>query len=168
MPCYLRCSKPPISCTASCIKPAVSSNSSSSSVSENNNVWLILVFLLLCAVTTLMLVIQVLRKRHCQPFLKKKGRHQEQVEDSGSERDLEASKETDVAHDRTMVSEESEQKYSGTLYNSSLPLPSTEEGTTILVTTKTAQTYNYSYCTQDETLDVCRSVYVAQEASDGT
>ncbi|XP_035260425.1 tumor necrosis factor receptor superfamily member 17 [Anguilla anguilla] len=162
MPCYLRCSKPPVSCTAYCIKPAVGSNTSSSSVSENNNVWLILLFLLLCAVTTLMLLIQILRKRNCQPFLRKEGRHQEQGGDSGRERDLEASKETDEAHDRTMIRDELEQTYSDTLYNSSLPLPSTEEGTTILVTTKTARTYNHAhYCTQDKSLNVCRSISVA-------
>ncbi|KAJ8284006.1 hypothetical protein COCON_G00028560 [Conger conger] len=161
MPCQLRCSNPPISCTTYCMRPAVKPNSNSSSVPENNNLWLILLFSLLCAFTTLTLLIQMLRKRNCQPFLRKKGRHQKQGEDSEHDRDLEESKEMDVAHDRTMVSEESEPKYNDT-YNSSLPLPSTEEGTTILVTTKTARTCNHThFCTQDRTLDVCRSVTLA-------
>ncbi|KAJ8413623.1 hypothetical protein AAFF_G00081300 [Aldrovandia affinis] len=161
MPCYLRCSRPPVSCTAFCTKPL----DSPSSEPENHNVWLIVVFTLLCAVSTLMLILQVLRKRSCQLFPRKKGRNREQVEDSerGSERNLETSNKTNVAHDRTMISEESEQMYEngGTHYNSSLPLPSTEEGITILVTTKTAQTNDYAhYCMQDKTLDLWRSVSV--------
>ncbi|KAJ8246035.1 hypothetical protein GJAV_G00262950 [Gymnothorax javanicus] len=157
-PCYLRCSKPPISCTPYCIKPAVRSTSSTSSVSESNNLWLILLFLLLCAVTALMLLIPLLRKRQCQAFLKEKGRNQGQGEDPGRDKDLVASKETGMTHDRTLVNEEF-QHNNDALCNSSLPLPSTEEGATILVTTKTAQTCSYArYCTQDKTLDVCRSV----------
>ncbi|KAG9334982.1 hypothetical protein JZ751_006205 [Albula glossodonta] len=155
MPCHLRCSKPPSSCSAFCTK------SSDSLDSQNYNLWLILVFLLLCAITAVMLLLRVLRKYRCQAFPRKRGRNQEQEEDLGSERDLEASRETDLANDRNIITEESELNYSGTHYSSSLPLPSTEEGTTILVTTKTAQISSYAqYCTQDNTLDVCRSVTV--------
>ncbi|XP_036386170.1 tumor necrosis factor receptor superfamily member 17 [Megalops cyprinoides] len=158
-PCYLRCSKsPPDSCTAYC-----TSDKTVSPVPENHNVWLILVFLLLSAVTAVVLLLQVLRKKRRRHFLKNKGTSQEHIEDSGNQRDSRALRQTDVAHDGPVTSEKFEHNYenSSTHCNSSLPLPSTEEGTTILVTTKTAQTYNYAtYCTQDKTLDLWRSVSV--------
>lgn len=45
--------------------------------------------------------------------------------------------------------------------NTSLPLPSTEEGTTMLVTTKTVQTYNCrTHYTEDVTLGVWRTEQV--------
>lgn len=48
-----------------------------------------------------------------------------------------------------------------TLCNTSLPLPSTEEGTTMLVTTKTVQTYNCkAQYTEDVTLGVWRTEIV--------
>ncbi|KAL4624526.1 tumor necrosis factor receptor superfamily member 17-like [Arapaima gigas] len=167
-PCYLRCSNsPPVSCTSYCTK------SSESAVPENNNVWVILVvFLLLNAFTTMLLLVHVLRKKRCRQTSVEKvlrlcinlilssfivGSDQDQVADPGGEEGSDAAKRTETANDAGIFHWKPvlEEENSDSQYNSSLPLPSTEEGTTILVTTKTAQTYNYTpHCTEDKTLGV--------------
>ncbi|XP_048869827.1 tumor necrosis factor receptor superfamily member 17 [Brienomyrus brachyistius] len=138
-PCYLRCSSsPPISCTEYCTKP------SDSPVPENNNVWVIvLVFLLLNAFTTMILIVQVLRKKKCRQVSLKTGFNQDQVEDF-SGKVLDAEKQIEIKNDGCVTTGYSVQKEkkNDSNYNSSLPLPSTEEGTTILVTTKTTQAYS--------------------------
>ncbi|XP_023676566.1 tumor necrosis factor receptor superfamily member 17 [Paramormyrops kingsleyae] len=139
-PCYLRCSSsPPISCTEYCTKP------SDSPVLENNNVWVIVVvFLLLNAFTTMILIVQVLRKKKCRQVSLKTGFNQDQVEDFRSREVSDAEKQIEIINDGCVTNGNPvlKEKKNDSHYNSSLPLPSTEEGTTILVTTKTTQAHS--------------------------
>uniref|UniRef100_A0A8C9V3C1 BCMA TALL-1 binding domain-containing protein n=1 Tax=Scleropages formosus TaxID=113540 RepID=A0A8C9V3C1_SCLFO len=148
-PCYLRCSNsPPVSCTSYC------SRSSESPEPDNSNVWVILlVFLFLNAFTAVALLVHVLRKKRCRQLSCP----------STDEGGCDATEQTDTAKDGGSSTwyPAPEEESSDSQYNSSLPLPSTEEGTTILVTTKTAQTYSYaSHCTEDKTLGLWGSVCV--------
>ncbi|KAL0983960.1 hypothetical protein UPYG_G00135240 [Umbra pygmaea] len=154
--CHLRCNSPPRICTTYCIK------SSESTSPEPLNIRLILVwlFVLLCAFTTLLLLLQVLRKKSCRLFPMNKVF---QLNDGcpGTERladDVPEKTMVIMGQESTMSRAEDvvflEATYSQTPdCNSSLPVPSTEEGTTILVTTKTVQIFNHSH-TEENVLRV--------------
>ncbi|XP_030630968.1 tumor necrosis factor receptor superfamily member 17 [Chanos chanos] len=154
--CSTRCNSPPHICTTFCTSCKSSSNESQ----ESNNVQLILVllFAFVCAFSALTVIVQVLRKKTCQELPCK-----EPVETSEGERSCDDSEQTEVAEAAATENglADPEQETAQTHYNSSLPVPSTEEGTTALVTTKTVQIHN---CTarhiEDVTLNIWRSGFI--------
>ncbi|XP_067100159.1 tumor necrosis factor receptor superfamily member 17 [Osmerus mordax] len=150
--CFHRCSSPPRVCSKYCSLP------SESKAPENLNVRLILVwlFVFMLVFCTLILLLQMLRKKSCRLFLKNKvskpeGAHQCSDVD-GRPDSAEQRKDVDGNSVRSWRRVEVD---SQTQCNSSLPVPSTEEGVTILVTTKTVQNFDdyssYSeYGTEEE------------------
>ncbi|XP_058650034.1 tumor necrosis factor receptor superfamily member 17 isoform X2 [Onychostoma macrolepis] len=78
--------------------------------------------------TVLTIILRVIRRKTCKPIMNKvKGQEQKTDSERGSNV-TEQSEDTDGLNQHH--------------YNSNLPLPSTEEGTTLLVTTKTVQAYH--------------------------
>ncbi|XP_062859872.1 tumor necrosis factor receptor superfamily member 17 isoform X1 [Trichomycterus rosablanca] len=149
-PCSVRCKSPPTVCATYC-KPTTSSINEAG---EKNNVRVILIvlFVFFGACITLTLILQVMRRKTCKPLIKTKAQPQETSE---SERGSETTEQSDDG------SPDMEEGTCKTHCNTSLPLPSTEEGTTMLVTTKTVQTYNCStHYTEDVTFDVRRGAMV--------
>lgn len=72
------------------------------------------------------------------------GFNQDQVEDFRNREVSDAEKQIEIINDGCMTNGNLvlKEKMNDSHYNSSLPLPSTEEGTTILVTTKTTQAHS--------------------------
>ncbi|XP_043108952.1 tumor necrosis factor receptor superfamily member 17 isoform X2 [Puntigrus tetrazona] len=86
--------------------------------------------------TVLTIILQVIRRKSCKPIMNKViGQEHKNDSERGSNA-TEQSEDTDEA--TTYLPEGLNQDH----YNSNLPLPSTEEGTTLLVTTKTVQAYH--------------------------
>ncbi|KAK1793912.1 hypothetical protein P4O66_010823 [Electrophorus voltai] len=125
--------------TLSHVAPAV--QVSGSEAAQSNKFRIILIILLLTSVTCIMLtLIQVIRQKACRVMLLAKGIV---LNTAAQDRKM-------CANDKSSISTEQSDDADGpdsgsldmegmchALYNSNLPLPSTEEGTTVLVTTKT-------------------------------
>ncbi|XP_014034440.1 tumor necrosis factor receptor superfamily member 17 [Salmo salar] len=146
--CYLRCNSPPRVCTTYCTQ------SSESKAPEPFNIRLTLVwlFVFLCAFTTLLLLLQVLRKKTCRRFPRNKLSRLQEAECPGTERvSYDVPEQTVVIMGQdsltsgagAMVLQEGTNSQTPDC-NANLPVPSTEEGTTILVTTKTVQIFNHT------------------------
>ncbi|KAI4904315.1 hypothetical protein NFI96_015175 [Prochilodus magdalenae] len=151
--CSIRCNSPPTICTTYCRSTSLSD----SEAGENKNVRIILIvlFIFFGTCTALTVILQVIRRKTCKhiPF----ATAQDQ-DSSESERGSDTTEQSEDADGSAADGLTDIEKGSPTHYNSSLPLPSTEEGTTVLVTTKTVQTYNYSsHYTQGVTLGVWRT-----------
>uniref|UniRef100_A0A672PXI8 Tumor necrosis factor receptor superfamily member 17-like n=1 Tax=Sinocyclocheilus grahami TaxID=75366 RepID=A0A672PXI8_SINGR len=87
--------------------------------------------------STLTIILRVIRRKTCKPIINKViGQEQKTSDSERGSNVTEQSEDTDEA--TTDFPDGLNQHH----YNSSLPLPSTEEGTTILVTTKTVQAYH--------------------------
>ncbi|XP_043108951.1 tumor necrosis factor receptor superfamily member 17 isoform X1 [Puntigrus tetrazona] len=130
--CSIRCNSPPITCKKFCT--SIPENE----VEKNQNIRLILIvfFVFLGAFTVLTIILQVIRRKSCKPIMNKViGQEHKNDSERGSNA-TEQSEDTDEA--TTYLPEGLNQDH----YNSNLPLPSTEEGTTLLVTTKTVQAYH--------------------------
>ncbi|XP_064808839.1 tumor necrosis factor receptor superfamily member 17 [Oncorhynchus masou masou] len=164
--CYLRCNSPPRVCTTYCTQ------SSESKAPEPFNIRLTLVwlFVFLCAFTTLLLLLQVLRKKTCRRFPRNKLSRLQEAECPGTERVSDDFPEQTVV----IMGQDSLTSGAGAMVlqegtncqtpdcNSNLPVPSTEEGTTILVTTKTVQIFNHTDdITEAKTLGLWRSGFAA-------
>ncbi|XP_053541155.1 tumor necrosis factor receptor superfamily member 17 [Ictalurus punctatus] len=148
-PCSIRCKSPPPICVTYCKSLASSANEAGPN--RNIRVILIVLFVFLGAFITLTLI-QVVRRKACRSVIKAKAQHQETSESDGGS---EATEKSDAG------SPEMEDATCKTHCNTSLPLPSTEEGTTMLVTTKTVQTYNCrTQYIEDVTLGVWRTEIV--------
>ncbi|KAB5555496.1 hypothetical protein PHYPO_G00034890 [Pangasianodon hypophthalmus] len=131
----------------------ISFTASANEAGANRNIRVILIvlFVFLGAFITLTLI-QVVRRKACRPVIKAKAQQQETSESDGG------SETTEKSDDGSPDMEDGTCK---THCNTSLPLPSTEEGTTMLVTTKTVQTYNCrTQYTEDVTLGVWRTEMV--------
>ncbi|KAJ7984730.1 hypothetical protein DPEC_G00357790 [Dallia pectoralis] len=146
--CFLRCSSPPRKCTSYCTKPS----ESKSLEPFNLRLTLVLVFVTLSAVTTLLLLLQVLRKKTCRLFSLDKVLQLRGPECPGTKRPS-----NDIPGEATVMMRQENMTSGGEAMvfledtynktpdcNSSLPVPSTEEGTTTLVTTKTVHVFNQS------------------------
>ncbi|XP_072523682.1 tumor necrosis factor receptor superfamily member 17 isoform X2 [Salminus brasiliensis] len=143
--CSGRCNSPPAICATYCR----TSSSSRNEAGENVRIILIVLFVFLGTCMVLTGILKVIRRKACKHVLLAKA--QEQVS-SESER---GSNMTEQSEDVDGSALDVEEGLTPTHYNSNLPLPSTEEGTTVLVTTKTVQTYNCStQYTQGVTLGV--------------
>ncbi|KAK3529697.1 hypothetical protein QTP70_033669 [Hemibagrus guttatus] len=129
-PCSIRCKSPPAICVTYCKSTASSTNQAGAN--RNIRVILIVLFVFLGTFITLTLIQVVLRKA-CRPVTKAEAQQQETSESDGG------SEATEKLDDGSVDVEDATCK---TYCKTSLPLPSTEEGTTMLVTTKTVQTYN--------------------------
>ncbi|XP_026133444.1 tumor necrosis factor receptor superfamily member 17 [Carassius auratus] len=130
--CSIRCNSPPIICKTFC------TSMPENEVEQNQNIRLILIvfFAFLGAFTALTIILRVIRRKTCKPIINKVIGQEKKT---GSERGsnvTEQSEDTDEA--TTDLPDGLNQHH----YNSNLPLPSTEEGTTLLVTTKTVQAYH--------------------------
>uniref|UniRef100_A0A671LMN3 Tumor necrosis factor receptor superfamily member 17-like n=1 Tax=Sinocyclocheilus anshuiensis TaxID=1608454 RepID=A0A671LMN3_9TELE len=135
--CSIRCNSPPNICKTFC-----------TSIEKNQNIYLILIvfFVFLGAFTALTIILRVIRRKTCKPIINKGtlsmkchsviGQEQKTSDSERGSNVTEQSEDTDEA--TTDLPDGLNQHH----YNSSLPLPSTEEGTTILVTTKTVQAYH--------------------------
>ncbi|XP_016346464.1 tumor necrosis factor receptor superfamily member 17-like [Sinocyclocheilus anshuiensis] len=131
--CSIRCNSPPNICKTFCT--SIPENE----VEKNQNIYLILIvfFVFLGAFTALTIILRVIRRKTCKPIINKViGQEQKTSDSERGSNVTEQSEDTDEA--TTDLPDGLNQHH----YNSSLPLPSTEEGTTILVTTKTVQAYH--------------------------
>ncbi|XP_073684487.1 tumor necrosis factor receptor superfamily member 17 [Garra rufa] len=131
--CSIRCNSPPTLCKTFCT--SIPENE----VEKNQNIRLILIvfFVFLGAFTALTIILRVIRRKTCKPIMKKViGQEQTTSDSERGSNVTEQSEDTDEA--TTDFSDGLNQHH----YNSNLPLPSTEEGTTLLVTTKTVQAYH--------------------------
>ncbi|XP_026993321.1 tumor necrosis factor receptor superfamily member 17 isoform X2 [Tachysurus fulvidraco] len=146
-PCSVRCNSPPAICVTYCKSTASSANEGGAN--RNIRVIIIVLFVFLGAFITLTLI-QVVRRKACRPFNKAKAQQQETSESDGG------SEATEKSDDGSADVEDATCK---TYCKTSLPLPSTEEGTTMLVTTKTVQTYN---CRTQYTEDVALGLWKAE------
>ncbi|KAI2658523.1 Tumor necrosis factor receptor superfamily member 17 [Labeo rohita] len=108
-------------------------------VEKNQNIRLILIvfFVFLGAFTALTIILRVIRRKTCKPIMKKVIGQEQKTSDS--ER---GSNVTEQSEDMDETTTDLSDRLNQDHYNSSLPLPSTEEGTTLLVTTKTVQAYH--------------------------
>ncbi|XP_051523738.1 tumor necrosis factor receptor superfamily member 17 isoform X1 [Myxocyprinus asiaticus] len=136
-PCSIRCNSPPNICSAYCTSIPVNE------AEKNQNISFILIvfFVILGAFTALTIMLQVIRRKTCKPIIMNKG---QEHKTSDCERGLDVSEQTEDA-DEAMSDPrppETQDGFNQHHYNSSLPLPSTEEGTTLLVTTKTVQAFH--------------------------
>ncbi|XP_028975713.2 tumor necrosis factor receptor superfamily member 17 [Esox lucius] len=138
--CFLRCSSPPSICTAYCTK----SSESKGLEPFNIRLTLVLLFVFLSAFTTLLLLLlQMLRKKTCRLFPTSKVLRLQGTECPGTE-----ALSNDIPEQTVVIMGQEDMVFLEATYNktpdcnSSLPVPSTEEGTTILVTTKTVQIFN--------------------------
>ncbi|XP_056627139.1 tumor necrosis factor receptor superfamily member 17 [Triplophysa dalaica] len=130
-PCSIRCNSPPTICRTYCTSiPAKEPEKT-----QNIHFILTIFFVFLGAFMVLTIILGVIRKKTCKLIDIKKviGREQKT---SVSERSLDA---TDKSTPYQISSDDGLSQHH---YNSNLPLPSTEEGTTLLVTTKTVQSYH--------------------------
>ncbi|XP_076854710.1 tumor necrosis factor receptor superfamily member 17 [Brachyhypopomus gauderio] len=134
--CSLRCNSPPTVCATYCRI----SSSSGDEGAQNHSVRIILIVLSLTFVTciVLTLILQVIRQKACKIMLIAKA--SQDKETCACERSSKSTEQSDAAD----VGDSGSLDIEGAmcLYNSTLPLPSTEEGATVLVTTKTVQTFN--------------------------
>ncbi|XP_050979697.1 tumor necrosis factor receptor superfamily member 17 isoform X2 [Labeo rohita] len=87
--------------------------------------------------TALTIILRVIRRKTCKPIMKKVIGQEQKTSDS--ER---GSNVTEQSEDMDETTTDLSDRLNQDHYNSSLPLPSTEEGTTLLVTTKTVQAYH--------------------------
>ncbi|KAA0725268.1 hypothetical protein E1301_Tti005980 [Triplophysa tibetana] len=125
-PCSMRCISPPNICTTYC----TSIPKKESEQTQNIHFILTIFFVFLGAFMVLNIILRVIRKKTCKPIDIKKVIGKEQ-KTSVTERSL------DVTDKSTPDQISSDDGLSQHHFNSNLPLPSTEEGTTLLVTTKT-------------------------------
>ncbi|XP_031417127.1 tumor necrosis factor receptor superfamily member 17 [Clupea harengus] len=138
-PCMFRCSSPPSVCTAYC-RPTKSEppdlSETSESPSYNLRVILVALLVFLGVFMVVSLILQFLRRRTCKSLSKTKVPCQEEAGPTVLQEalDIQGMEENLAGLGQIHQEEQSE-----VLPNSSLPLPSTEEGTTVLVTTKTGQ-----------------------------
>ncbi|KAK2876547.1 hypothetical protein Q8A67_020643 [Cirrhinus molitorella] len=131
--CSTRCNSPPDICKTFCT--SIPENE----VEKNQNIRLILIvfFVFLGAFTALTIILRVIRRKTCKPIMKKVVGQEQKTSDSERGSNVtEQSEDTDEA--TTDLSDGFNQHH----YNSNLPVPSTEEGTTLLVTAKTVQAYH--------------------------
>ncbi|KAF7705265.1 tumor necrosis factor receptor superfamily member 17 [Silurus meridionalis] len=148
-PCSSRCKSPPSDCVTYC-KSSVSFTNEAG-LNRNVLVILIVLFVIVGVVITLTLI-QVVRRKKCRSVINAKAQKQETSDSDGGS---EATEKTDDG------STDMEDGTCKTHCNTNLPLPSTEEGTTMLVTAKTVQTYNCrTQYTEDVTLGVWRTEMV--------
>ncbi|XP_050979696.1 tumor necrosis factor receptor superfamily member 17 isoform X1 [Labeo rohita] len=131
--CSIRCNSPPDICKTFCT--SIPENE----VEKNQNIRLILIvfFVFLGAFTALTIILRVIRRKTCKPIMKKVIGQEQKTSDS--ER---GSNVTEQSEDMDETTTDLSDRLNQDHYNSSLPLPSTEEGTTLLVTTKTVQAYH--------------------------
>ncbi|KAM6951132.1 tumor necrosis factor receptor superfamily member 17 [Aplochiton taeniatus] len=139
--CYLRCNSPPRVCTQYCGQPSEIKSPETNTV-RLNLVWLGL-FVTLCAFSTLLLLLRVLRKKASESLRKDKRVMKpneliETAEAGQPSRTAEEFEDTQLEN----VTIETMDLDGQTQWHSKLPVPSTEEGTPILVTAKTGQRYN--------------------------
>ncbi|XP_026861887.1 tumor necrosis factor receptor superfamily member 17 [Electrophorus electricus] len=128
--CSRRCNSPPTVCATYC-RP---STLSGSEAAQSNKFRIILIILLLTSVTCIMLtLIQVIRQKACRVMLLAKAQDRKMCANDKSSISTEQSDDADGPDSGSLDME----GMCHALYNSNLPLPSTEEGTTVLVTTKT-------------------------------
>ncbi|XP_018976540.1 tumor necrosis factor receptor superfamily member 17-like [Cyprinus carpio] len=130
--CSIRCNSPPIICKIFCT--SIPENE----VEKNQNIRLILIvfFAFLGAFTALTIILRVIRRKTCKPIMNKVIGQEQKTDSERGSNVTEQSEDTDEAS--TDFPDGLNQHH----YNSNLPLPSTEEGTTLLVTTKTVQAYH--------------------------
>ncbi|XP_056326170.1 tumor necrosis factor receptor superfamily member 17 [Danio aesculapii] len=126
--CSIRCNSPPNICKTFC------SSIPENEVEKNLNIRFILIvfFVFLGAFTALTIILRVIHRKSCKPIIMNKVLCEEQKNSDVTEQ----SEDTD---ETTTDFQDGLNKHH---YNSNLPLPSTEEGTTLLVTTKTVQSYH--------------------------
>ncbi|XP_063076976.1 tumor necrosis factor receptor superfamily member 17 [Engraulis encrasicolus] len=145
--CVLRCGSPPSVCTAFCAEPEAIESSSGSSI----RVVLVILFVFLGVAMTLAmtLILQFLRRKTC----KTDPNHRVPCQEERGPTVLQEEEALDIPEGTggalADFSQAHHEGQSGVTPNSSLPLPSTEEGTTVLVTTKTGQSYNSCRWTQN-------------------
>uniref|UniRef100_A0A8C2EHG9 Tumor necrosis factor receptor superfamily member 17-like n=1 Tax=Cyprinus carpio TaxID=7962 RepID=A0A8C2EHG9_CYPCA len=132
-PCSIRCNSPPNICKTFCT--SIPENE----VEKNQNIRLILIvfFVFLGAFTALTIILRVIRRKTCKPIMNKVIGLDQRTSDS--ERGLNVTEQSEDTDEATTDLPDGLNQHH---YNSNLPLPSTEEGTTILVTTKTVQAYH--------------------------
>ncbi|KAL2078176.1 hypothetical protein ACEWY4_025861 [Coilia grayii] len=132
--CVLRCSSPPSVCTAFCTKPEPIE-------SPGNNIRLVLVilFVFLGVFVAVSLILQFLRRKTCKADSKHKVPCQEEAGPTVLQEALDI---PGIGSNLVEICQAHQEGQSEVTPNSSLPLPSTEEGTTVLVTTKTGQSYS--------------------------
>uniref|UniRef100_A0A3B1JK71 TNF receptor superfamily member 17 n=1 Tax=Astyanax mexicanus TaxID=7994 RepID=A0A3B1JK71_ASTMX len=141
--CSKRCNSPPPDCTTYC-RP---SSSGKKEAGENQNARIILIVLIVFLGTCLALmgILTVIRRKACKHVLIAKATQERDSSESERGSDTtEQSEDVDGSAAAANTAVNVEEEMSSTHYNTNLPLPSTEEGTTVLVTTKTVQTYNCS------------------------
>ncbi|XP_048026833.1 tumor necrosis factor receptor superfamily member 17 isoform X2 [Megalobrama amblycephala] len=129
--CSIRCNSPPNICNTFCT--SIPENE----VEKNQNIRFILIvfFVFLGAFTALTIILRVIRRKTCKPIIMNKGQEQKT---SDSERGSDVTEQSEDTDEPTTDLPDGLNQHH---YNSNLPLPSTEEGTTLLVTTKTVQAY---------------------------
>ncbi|XP_055032030.1 uncharacterized protein [Misgurnus anguillicaudatus] len=135
--CASRCNSPPSICTTYC----TSIPENEVEKSQNIHFILIIVFSFLGAFMALTIILRVIRRKTCKPIVIKKVLGQEQ-KTSVSERSSAVTDQSEDADEATTDQRSPNERLNQHHYNSNLPLPSTEEGTTLLVTTKTVQAYH--------------------------
>lgn len=108
-------------------------------VEKNQNIRVILIvfFVFLGAFTALTIILRVICRKTCKPIMKKVIGQDQKTSDS--ERGSNVTEQSEDLDEATTYLPDGLNRHH---YNSNLPLPSTEEGTTILVTTKTVQAYH--------------------------
>ncbi|XP_067286118.1 tumor necrosis factor receptor superfamily member 17 [Pseudorasbora parva] len=131
--CSIRCNSPPNTCKTLCTSIPVNE------VEKNQNIRFILIvfFVFLGAFTAVTIILRVIRRKTCKPITMNKAIGQEQ-KTSDSERGSDVTDQSEDTDEATTILPDGLNQHH---YNSNLPLPSTEEGTTLLVTTKTVQAY---------------------------
>ncbi|XP_026079094.1 tumor necrosis factor receptor superfamily member 17 [Carassius auratus] len=132
-PCSIRCNSPPNICKRFCT--SIPENE----VEKNQNIRVILIvfFVFLGAFTALTIILRVICRKTCKPIMKKVIGQDQKTSDS--ERGSNVTEQSEDLDEATTYLPDGLNRHH---YNSNLPLPSTEEGTTILVTTKTVQAYH--------------------------
>ncbi|XP_062381860.1 tumor necrosis factor receptor superfamily member 17 [Sardina pilchardus] len=129
-PCELRCNSPPATCTASCTENAWPGTSESQGI--NLRVLWVVILVFLGVLTLAMTLILYLRRKTGKTHSKPKVPCQEEVGPTEL---------PEVFQTLAGTGQAIQEQQSEVTPNSSLPLPSTEEGRTMLVTTKTGQSY---------------------------
>ncbi|XP_056111395.1 tumor necrosis factor receptor superfamily member 17 [Rhinichthys klamathensis goyatoka] len=130
--CSIRCNSPPNICKTFCTSIPVNE------VENNQNIRFILIvfFVFLGAFTALTIILRVIRRKTCKPIIMKAIGQEQKTSDSERGSDV-----TEQSEDTNEATTDLPDGLNQHHYNSNLPLPSTEEGTTLLVTAKTVQAY---------------------------
>ncbi|XP_068075406.2 tumor necrosis factor receptor superfamily member 17 [Danio rerio] len=126
--CSIRCNSPPNICKTFC------SSIPENEVEKNQNMRFILIvfFVFLGAFMALTIILRVIQRKNCKPIIMNKVLCEEQKN----------SDVTEQSEDKDRTTTDFQDGLNQHHYNSNLPLPSTEEGTTLLVTAKTVQSYH--------------------------